>query len=156
MAEFCKIANSHAAAKLDWAAFTRTTAQTERARALRKAATGPERILWTKLARGQLGGFKFRRQHPVGRYVLDFYCPAVRLCIELDGFSHDEAAQITKDRIRDAFLRSNGIDVLRFSNQQVKENLIGVAETILGRAQDLSAMKAVEAEGIPSPWKGEG
>lgn len=139
--------------KKDWAEFTRTTAQTERSRALRKDATGPERILWTKLSRNQLGGFKFRRQHPIGRYVLDFYCPTVRLCVELDGFSHDDLAQIKKDRDRDDCLRSAGVDVLRFSNQQVRENLIGVAETILNRAQELSAMKA---EGIPSPWKGEG
>lgn len=143
-------------AKKDWAEFTRTTAQTERARALRKDATGPERILWTKLSRNQLGGLKFRRQHPIGRYVLDFYCPAVRLCIELDGFSHDDAAEIKKDQIRDDFLQSMGIDVLRFSNQEIRENLIGVAETILYRAEGLSAMKATEAEEIPSPWKGEG
>lgn len=144
------------AVKKDWAEFTRTAAQTARARSLRSGATAPERILWTKLNRSQLGGFRFRRQHPIDRYVLDFYCPAVQLCVELDGFSHDDTAQIRKDRIRDNFLRSIGIDILRFSNQEIRENLIGVAETILCRAEELRAMKATKAMEIPSPWKGEG
>jgi very-short-patch-repair endonuclease len=144
------------AAGKDWAEFTRTSLQTARARSLRLGATGPERILWTKLNRSQLGGFRFRRQHPIGNYVLDFYCPEVRLCIELDGFSHDAAEQMQKDRIRDERLQSSGVEILRFSNQEVRENLVGVAETILQRAHDLSAMQKARMEEIPSPWKGEG
>lgn len=142
--------------KKDWADFTRTQTQTVRARALRTGATGPERSLWTKLNRSQLGGFKFRRQHPMGPYVLDFYCPPVRLCVELDGRSHDDVRQIERDKTRDDWLQVNGVEVLRFSNQQVRENLIGVVETILLCAHNLIAMRAAGNDEIPSPWKGEG
>jgi very-short-patch-repair endonuclease len=83
------------------------------------------------LKQSQLGDVKFRRQHSVGRYIVDFYCPSERLAIELDGDSHftDEAREY--DRERTAFLNSLNIRVLRFHNTDVYENLDAVCERIL-------------------------
>ncbi|MFQ5563720.1 MAG: endonuclease domain-containing protein [Parvularculaceae bacterium] len=138
-----------------WAEFSRTRQQTFEARSLRRDATPAERILWTKLNQAQLGGFKFRRQHPIGPYVLDFYCPEIRLCIELDGDQHGYDREIVRDVRPTEYLNRNGVEVMRFWNHEVRENLIGVAETILHRAIELRSLDRVEG-GIPSPWKGEG
>jgi very-short-patch-repair endonuclease len=123
--------------KKDWAEFSRTMAQTKRAQLLRREATPPERILWTKLNRRQLGWFKFRRQHPIGPYTLDFYCPAVGLCVELDGGTHGEDEQIRKDAIRTAYLEKNGVFVLRFRNEDVRRDPVRVADAILDCANNL-------------------
>jgi very-short-patch-repair endonuclease len=66
-------------------------------------------------------GLRFRREHPVGPYVLDFYCPSARLCVEVDGPAHDDPQQAQHDRKRDAGLRKQGINVLRFSAADVDE-----------------------------------
>jgi very-short-patch-repair endonuclease len=95
-------------------------------RALRAQLTSAEAALWKQLQRSQLDGRKFRRQHGVGPYVLDFYCAQERLAIELDGASHDYAAVQSRDGIREDFLMQAGIYVLRFENQDVMENLEGV------------------------------
>ncbi|MBL0225319.1 MAG: endonuclease domain-containing protein [Geobacteraceae bacterium] len=98
---------------------------------LRNDATPAERKLWMLLKQSQLGFCKFRRQHSVGRYIVDFYCPSERLAIELDGDSHftDEAREY--DRERTAFLNALNIRVLRFHNTDVYENLAAVCEKIL-------------------------
>ncbi len=102
---------------------------TARARALRKGATRAEQRLWRHLRDRRLGGFKFRRQHPLGPYVLDFYCEDQGLVVELDGRQHaDRAAQ---DAARTAWLQARGHRVLRFWNHQVNDTLEGVLETIL-------------------------
>ena len=73
-----------------------TTPEVEqRARELRQEATPAEQILWDALRAGRLDGHKFRRQHPVGRFILDFYCAKIRLCIELDGEAHEHSATAT-------------------------------------------------------------
>jgi very-short-patch-repair endonuclease len=95
-------------------------------RALRAQLTPSEAALWKHLQRSQLDGRKFRRQHSVGPYVLDFYCPRERLAVELDGAAHDHASAQTRDRIRERFLMQAGIQVLRFENRHVIENLEGV------------------------------
>ena len=102
---------------------------------LRSEATPAERELWNILRQSNLGGYKFRRQHSVGRYIVDFYCPMERLAIELDGDSHftDEATDY--DHERTAFLNSLNIRVLRFLNTDVHENLIAVCERILEELQ---------------------
>ena len=87
--------------------------------ALRKNLTPAEAKLWTYLQRSQLEGRKFRRQHSVGRYILDFYCPSERLAIELDGAAHDSDAAQEYDAARDLFLQSCNIRVLRFENKWV-------------------------------------
>ena len=82
----------------------------ENARTLRSTPTDAERKLWQCLRGGQLDGLKFRRQHPVPPYVVDFYCEVLRLVIELDGSQHNEE----RDAARTRFLQSQGLTVLRF------------------------------------------
>jgi len=100
---------------------------------LRSALTPAEIRLWQALKGKQLAGRKFRRQHSMGRYVVDFFCPAEKLAVELDGASHDSAAANRRDEGRDAFLSSLGIEVLRFENRHVMENLEGVLAEISAR-----------------------
>jgi very-short-patch-repair endonuclease len=91
-----------------------------RARRLRWTATEPERVLWGML-RGKQVGPRFRRQYSIGPYVLDFYCPAARLCVEVDGPVHLEPEQRQHDIARDAWLGAQGVRVLRFSAVAVME-----------------------------------
>ena len=98
------------------------------ARALRRDATTPERIVWQRLRASQLGGLKFRRQAPIGPYIVDFFCPAVRLIVELDGETHVDAPG---DRLRDAWLAREGYRVLRIWNNEVTGNLEGVLQLLL-------------------------
>ena len=103
---------------------------TERARELRKRQTGPELKLWNAIRNRQLAGLKFRRQHAIGSYVVDFYCAAKKLVIELDGDSHNETNS-ESDRDRQCWLEQNGIRVLRFENDDVLKDLDGVLDAIL-------------------------
>jgi len=98
---------------------------------LRNKATPAEVRLWSILQRSNLGGYKFRRQHSIGAYILDFYCPSERLAIELDGDSHFTDEAMEYDRQRTAYLKALHIKVLRFLNTDVYENLIVVGERIL-------------------------
>lgn len=102
------------------------------ARQLRQEATPAERVLWDALAAGRLDGHKFRRQHPLGRFILAFYCARSRLCVEVDGEVH--AKQRERDMARDATLFSRGIVTLRFTNEQVFRDLSGVLNTIRAAA----------------------
>ena len=101
----------------------------ERARSLRRAQTDAERLLWAHLRRSHFGP-KFRRQRPIGPYVVDFYCHAARLVIELDGCQHLEATQAARDRERDQFLTQQGLRVLRFDDLQVLKALKRVLEEV--------------------------
>lgn len=100
----------------------------QHARDMRREPTEPERRLWQKLRRKQLGSYKFRRQHPNGRFILDFYCHEARLVVEVDGDSH--AFQEEYDAARTAWLEAQGLHVLRFSNQAVIQNMDGVLQAI--------------------------
>jgi len=97
---------------------------------LRRQATPAERRLWACLRKRQLAGRRFRRQHSIGPYVVDFYCPSERLVIELDGAGHEDVARACYDARREAYLRSRGLRVLRFENRQVLEQLDTVLEAI--------------------------
>jgi very-short-patch-repair endonuclease len=99
---------------------------TERARQLRREQTDEERQLWRALRAGRFAGFKFRRQHPAGRFFLDLYCPAARLAVELDGFQHGLPHRLSLDAAREAFLADRDIQVLRFWNHQWRKNRDGV------------------------------
>ena len=101
-----------------------------RARLLRKKVTEPERILWRHLRNRNFAGYKFRRQHPLDCYVLDFYCPAAKLAIELDGGGHNYRAGQIRDRARSELLARRGITVLRFWNHQVRQELDSVLQAI--------------------------
>jgi very-short-patch-repair endonuclease len=118
--------------------FNRTEEKTERARTLRREATAVEARLWGNLKGNQLDGLSFRRQHPAGPYVLDFYCPQLRLSIELDGSQHQERDHQQRDERRSGWLRARGVTELRFWNNDT-ENLSGVLETIKAAADDLRA-----------------
>ena len=102
-----------------------------RRQALRNDPPEPERRLWQYLRGKQTQGHKFRRQHGVGPYILDFYCPQLQLAIELDGDSHYQGAGMVHDAVRDRYLRSQNITVLRYTNRNVMENLEGVYADIL-------------------------
>ncbi len=99
-------------------------------RKLRKDLTDAESLLWMKLRRKQLNGLRFLRQYSVGRYILDFYCPEIRLAIELDGGQHAETDAVEHDQIRTDYLAACDIRVIRFWNSDVFENLEGVMERI--------------------------
>ena len=97
---------------------------------LRNNATAPEAILWRLLKGKQIDGLKFRRQFGLGPYVLDFYCPEIRLCIELDGDVHKSYEQSQYDEIRTRFIASNHIKVIRFENDVVYRNMEAIMEAI--------------------------
>lgn len=100
------------------------------ARALRKNMTDAEKLLWSRIRRKQLKGRQFYRQKIIGNYIVDFYYPKTRLVIELDGSQHYGEEGMKRDKKRDAYLKSVGLKVLRFSDREVFENLNGVLERI--------------------------
>ena len=102
----------------------------DRRRALRRASTDAEVAIWAQLRAKRFAGFKFRRQHPCGPYILDFYCPARYLAVELDGGQHFGALVQAYDERRTAYLRSCGINVLRFPTDLVFTELPGVLDAI--------------------------
>jgi very-short-patch-repair endonuclease len=107
----------------------RTSAAVQKAaKDLRKDMTPAEKLLWEHLFNRQLGGFKFRRQHPLGRFITDFYCAEVRLVVEIDGGSHN--AQMEQDEQRTQLLNDEGYRVIRFSNSDVENNLNEVLAAI--------------------------
>ena len=103
---------------------------TDRARALRKKMTPPEQRLWN-LLRFRPDGFKFRRQHPVGPYTLDFFCYESALCIEIDGFAHELGTNPQRDARRDEWLLMQGIRTLRIRALDVRDNLEGVVALVI-------------------------
>ena len=103
---------------------------------LRNNATSAEAILWRALKGKQVEGLKFRRQFGVGPYVIDFYCPEIRLGIELDGGVHKESYTKEYDEMRTEFLAENRIRVLRFENEVVYNNIEGIIEAIKGSRSD--------------------
>jgi very-short-patch-repair endonuclease len=114
----------------------------QRARELRQTQTPAEKILWECLRDRQLYDAKFRRQHNISQFIADFYCHAAKLVIELDGGIHD--TQVERDRNRDEWMQANHINVLRFKNEQIVDEL----ETVLiAIAQYLSPSPQPSPEG---------
>ncbi|MBS0472640.1 MAG: endonuclease domain-containing protein [Proteobacteria bacterium] len=109
--------------------FSRTREKTARARALRRAATKHEKMLWPHLTDAKMG-VSFRQQHPLGPYYLDFYASSIKLAVELDGGQHGTDAAQAHDAARDRYLAHQGIRVLRFANHELNDNLDGVLEGI--------------------------
>jgi very-short-patch-repair endonuclease len=97
---------------------------------LRNRSTSAESTLWNLLKNKQLDGKKFRRQHSLENYIVDFYCSSDKLIIELDGYFHGNYSQIQKDEIRDKFFEANGYKVIRFENKFVFQAPELVIETI--------------------------
>jgi very-short-patch-repair endonuclease len=103
-----------------------------KARELRKNQTAAERLLWAEV-RGEKLGIKFRRQHPIGAYIADFFCPECALVIEIDGDSHFTPEQQEYDAVRTAAFRAHGIDVVRYTNHDIVHNLRGILENLVRR-----------------------
>ena len=101
---------------------------TAKSRQLRREATLPERIVWAVLRNGRLAGLKFRRQHPVGPFVVDFYCHEARLVVEIDGLSHED--RLEADQRRTEYLNAAGLRVFRITNDDVLEDAEAVARGI--------------------------
>ena len=101
-----------------------------KARELRQNSTPQEIMLWTLLRNRQYKNYKFRRQYPIGNYIVDFICREKRLIIELDGGQHNEPNNIEYDNERTEFLKSKGYKVIRFWNNDVDNNIEGVFEVI--------------------------
>lgn len=121
---------------------------------LRREATPFENILWLHLRKEGVSGFKFRRQHGIGSYIVDFYCPSARLVVEIDGDSHQTPEGKEKDKKRDAYLVTNHFTVLRFTNHEVRENIQSVVEKI---ARELDHIKPLGAHQPPqTPPSGKG
>jgi type I restriction-modification system DNA methylase subunit/very-short-patch-repair endonuclease len=103
---------------------------TKKARGLRQEQTPAEGLLWALLRNRQLGGAKFRRQHQYGDYICDFYCNDAKLVVECDGDVHNSKEQQAKDKKRDAYLRSQGLTVLRFKNERILKDTESVLQAI--------------------------
>jgi len=108
----------------------RSNSQKDRARQLRREMTLPERSLWYALRDRRLAAWKFRRQSPIGPYIVDFFCHAAGLALEVDGRSHDDRYEA--DRTRQAELEARGLRVLRVSNDDVFFHMEDVLNAILG------------------------
>lgn len=98
---------------------------------LRNNPTSPESLLWQRLKGKQLSGFKFRRQHSIGNFIVDFYCSERKLAVEIDGDSHFSDSGKSYDIIRTEYLNKMGISVIRFTNIDVTKHITGVLEKIL-------------------------
>jgi len=107
----------------------------QRARRFRSGLTPPEARLWTALKRQALRGHRFRRQHPIGPYILDFYCAAAKLAIEVDGQTHLDPDRSQHDQNRTTWLAGKGIRVVRIAAVDVRDHLDGVM-TFLGKVVD--------------------
>ena len=121
-----------------------------RARALRRELTHAERIIWYAVRAHRLNSVGFRRQTPIGPYIVDFVSHAAKLVIEIDGGQHFEQKQAAYDARRDAFLQSKGYRVLRFNNHDVMTNRNGVLTVIA------TAIGEARAPSLPSPASGGG
>jgi very-short-patch-repair endonuclease len=121
------------------ALFTGTALANENARALRKRLTPQEVKLWVKLRELKALGFHFRKQAPVGPYIVDFISFGCKLVIEADGGQHGMPKGAESDQARDAFLQSQGFRVLRFWNSDIDANLGGVMESILSTLKQPSS-----------------
>jgi very-short-patch-repair endonuclease len=124
----------------------------ERAKKMRSEPTPAEHRLWQILRAKRLAGYKFKRQLPIDRYIVDFACPRRRLIIEADGGQHSESAG---DPVRDAYLQAQGFRVLRFWNNDIFENEEGVLTSILNALQAPVPARSRRAS-LPSPREGRG
>jgi very-short-patch-repair endonuclease len=107
----------------------------DRAKQLRRQMDLPEILLWKRLKASQLNGLRFRRQHPLGPYILDFYCDAAKLAVEVDGYSHDVAGRPAHDRRRDQWLAQRGVRTLRIPARDVLKSMEDVLATIAAAAK---------------------
>jgi very-short-patch-repair endonuclease len=108
-----------------------------KARHLRRALSLPEVRLWSRLRKRMPGKPVFRRQHPIGAYVLDFYCAKANLAIEIDGTSHDMGDRPERDMLRDAWLKKHGATVMRIPAAELLSGIDEVADAIVRAATEM-------------------
>ena len=125
----------------------------DKAKALRSDMTNGEKLLWSRLRAHRMDGRKFRRQHVIGTYIVDFVCLQSRLIIEVDGDRHGDDQREALDAERDVYLAKSGFRVLRFGNHNVMTNLSGVAEEIL---EELGADGDLAGAPLPNPLSQRG
>jgi very-short-patch-repair endonuclease len=102
----------------------------EKAKLLRKSETKSEKVLWEYLSSNKVQGFKFRRQHPISQFIVDFYCHELKLVIEVDGEIHNRPENKEYDEIRTNELERLGLTILRFTNDEIDNNIEKVLKTI--------------------------
>ncbi|ESQ87749.1 hypothetical protein ABAC460_18925 [Asticcacaulis sp. AC460] len=122
----------------------RTGAKTNLARKFRKEMTHAEVLLWLGLKGHSKEGMTFRRQHPVGPFILDFYCEKVKLAIEVDGEAHARGNQPEKDEVRDKWLAGCGIETLRIPGFEIMANSVFISESIVQMVRDRLGLTAPE------------
>lgn len=127
--------------------------QQERTRHLRHSSTDAEQKLWSRLRSRRLNGAKFRRQHPVGPFIVDFFCSSALLIIELDGSGHAECEQQTYDQERTRYIEERGLKVLRFWNHQIFQEMELVLQCIADAVAERSP-HPTRSGGPPLPRAG--
>jgi very-short-patch-repair endonuclease len=103
----------------------------QRRRELRRNQSDAERALWEKVRNKQFFGMKFFRQYSIGPYILDFYCPVMKLAVELDGGQHNQSNNREHDAVRSDYLKAHGINVIRFWNNEVLLNIESVLSNLM-------------------------
>lgn len=106
-------------------------------RNLRKNQTSAEKIIWNKLRNRQFNKLKFRRQHIIENFIVDFYCEKINLVIELDGDVHAYNNKINQDKIREEFLKDKGFNIIRYTNDDIYSNLDSVLEDLWTKCKKL-------------------
>ena len=106
------------------------------ARNLRNNSTLSEVLLWNELKGRQINGFQFFRQKPIGNFIVDFYCPKLKLVIEIDGASHEIKKNQIRDKKKDQFLQSLGLSIIRIDDWDVKQNLSVVIEELVEKIEN--------------------
>lgn len=129
----------------EWNLITGPARSVKLARKLRSEMTMPELLLW-RVLRTRPGGLKFRRQHPMGVYIVDFYCAAARLAIEVDGMAHDGSVAAERDAARTVFLKSQHVAVMRVPAQAVFDDV----ESAVARIVDVCLKRAGRIAGVRS------
>lgn len=110
----------------------------ERRRVLRKNETAPEARLWNVLRNRRFSGYKFRRQYSIGKYVVDFYSPLTKLIIEVDGPGHETVDAREYDKAREDEIKSLGIHIIRFKNEEVENSLGNVMKRIADKVREMA------------------
>jgi leucyl-tRNA synthetase len=126
----------------------------ESAKRNRKNLTEAEDKMWQLVRNRYIDNYKFRRQHPIAGFIPDFVCLERKLIIEIDGGYHNEEEQIIFDEARENWLKEFGFDIIRFTNEQVLEDITNVKKAISERLQELK--EKAESSPAPLPWRGEG
>ena len=125
---------------------------------LRRNQTPAERVLWKALRGRRLAGFKFRRQHALGRYIADFYCARARLVVEIDGAIHQDPDRRLEDSVREEEISSRGLSIVRFTNDEVLKQTENVLQRLQAQIVQLTETSEppVPCRYSPSPHGGEG